>query len=47
MTYWVMKTKYCILENMIYVVSGGGGGVLDLNFVKRGVIQNLDGGSTF
>ena len=26
---------------------GGGGGSLDLNFVRRGVIQNLEGGSKF
>ena len=25
----------------------GGGGSLDLNFVRRGVIQNLEGGSKF
>ena len=26
---------------------GGGGGSLDFNFVRRGVIQNLDDGSKF
>ena len=55
MTYRIMKTKYCILQYDIKFFWGGGGGgqvifpmgSLDLNFVRRGVIQNLDDGSKF
>ena len=32
---------------IFHVVSRGGGGSWDLNFVRRGVIQNLDDGSKF
>ena len=50
-----MKTKDCILTirfkigvgvrlYFFWIPGGGGGGSLYLDFVRRGVIQNLDNG---